>query len=75
VPNTQRAASSRAPSSYPAPLDRTASATVAMQIDRDIFVRLRPFAIKRDVPVTQLIQTLLGVIAADQLTDAILDDQ
>jgi len=46
-----------------------------MQIDRDIFVRLRPFAIKRDVPVTQLIQKLLGVIAADQLTDAILDDQ
>jgi hypothetical protein len=76
VPNTHRATGSRARSPHLVPpLDeRTAAATVPLRIDKDVFVQLRPAAIRRDLAVTQLIQRLLGVIAADRLTDAILDD-
>jgi hypothetical protein len=54
--------------------ERTATAPIGMQIDRAIFARLRPAAVKRDVSVVELIQKLLVVIAADQLVDAVLDD-
>jgi hypothetical protein len=76
MPNTHRAVSSRAPSTHPAPPidERAATAYIGMLIDRDTITLLRPFAIKRDMPVKVLVQTLLGVIAAEKLTDAILDD-
>jgi hypothetical protein len=43
-------------------------------LDHAPVVRLRPEAARRDVPVARLIRDMLDVIAADQLTTAILDD-
>jgi hypothetical protein len=48
--------------------------TIEVSIDREVIVRLRPEAARRDTSVPQLITNLLNVIAADQLTTAILDD-
>jgi hypothetical protein len=45
-----------------------------IELDHALVVRLRPKAARRDVPVVRLIHDLLDVIAADQLTGAILDD-
>ncbi len=45
-----------------------------IEIDRDLVVLLRKEAAQRDMPVNRLIRDLLGVIATDQLTAAILDD-
>jgi hypothetical protein len=50
------------------------SLTVEIEVDREVVVRLRPAAAKRDMPVTRLIHDLLDVIAADQLVTAVLDD-
>jgi hypothetical protein len=62
--------------SHPAPPfdDRTASTTIPLLIDRDIVVRLRPAAIKRDLSVVRLVEELLDVIASDGLVGAVLDD-
>jgi hypothetical protein len=45
-----------------------------IEVDHDVIMLLRKEAAMRDVPVDRLIRDLLGVIAADQLTAAILDD-
>jgi hypothetical protein len=47
---------------------------LVIELDRDLVLRLRPEAARRDVPVTRLIHDLLDVIVADRLTTAILDD-
>jgi len=48
--------------------------TTTIEIDHDLVVLLRKEAAQRDIPVTRLIRDLLGVIATDGLTQAILDD-
>jgi len=48
--------------------------TDTIEIDHDVIVGFRKEAEKRCVSVSRLIKDLLGVIAADQLTAAILDD-
>jgi hypothetical protein len=58
----------------PGPQTHERSDTVEVDVDREIVVRLRPEAAKRDLPVARLICDLLGVIATDNLTLAILDD-
>ena len=45
-----------------------------IEVDHALVTRLRPEAARRDVPVNRLLHDLLDVIAADQLTTAILDD-
>jgi hypothetical protein len=47
---------------------------VAIEVEHAVVVRLRREAARRDMPVKVLIRDLLDVIAADQLTGAILDD-
>jgi hypothetical protein len=43
-------------------------------IEHDLVVQFRGEAAKRETTVPQLVRDLLGVIAADGLTTAILDD-
>jgi len=45
-----------------------------IEVDREILVRLRPEAARRNVSVAFLIRDLLDVIVTDNLTGAILDD-
>ena len=45
-----------------------------IEVDREILVRLRPEAARRNVSVVFLIRDLLDVIVTDNLTGAILDD-
>jgi hypothetical protein len=47
---------------------------VELEIEHAIVVCFRREAQRRDVPVTRLLHDLLDVIAAEQLTTAILDD-
>ena len=46
-----------------------------LEIEHDLIVQLRPEAARRDVPVVRLIHDLLGTIATNKLTTAILDDE
>jgi len=48
---------------------------VAIGLDRDLLLRLRPEAARRDISVPVLVRTILEVIASDKLTTAILDDE
>jgi len=48
--------------------------TTTVEIDRELVLAFRKEAAKRDVSTDRLIRDLLGIIAADQLTAAILDD-
>lgn len=43
-------------------------------VEFDLVVRLRREAAKRDLPLSGLIHDLLTVIAEDELTTAVLDD-
>jgi hypothetical protein len=49
-------------------------AVVTIEVEHAVVARLRVEAARREVPVKSLIRDLLDVIAADQLTGAILDD-
>jgi hypothetical protein len=51
------------------------SGTVPVPLDRDLLVRLRPEAARRNVSVARLIHDLLEVIATDRLAGAVLDDE
>jgi len=48
--------------------------TTAIELEHDLVVQFRGEAAKRETTVPQLVRDLLGVIAADGLTTAILDD-
>jgi len=52
----------------------TALRVTTVEIDHDLVLAFRKEAAKRDVSTDRLIKDLLGVIATDQLTAAILDD-
>jgi hypothetical protein len=49
--------------------------TVAVEVDRNLIVALRPEAARRDTTVPDLVNRLLAVTVEDKLTTAILDDQ
>jgi hypothetical protein len=69
------ASSSATATGMPAqPLHPPQARPLVIELDHALVVRLRPKAARRDVPVVRLIHDLLDVIAADQLTGAILDD-
>jgi hypothetical protein len=51
------------------------SGLVAVELNRDLLMRLRPAAAHRNTTVPQLVRDLLEVVAADRLVDAILDDE
>ena len=43
-------------------------------VDNDVLISLRPHATRRGVSVNQLIRQLIGILADDDLVDALLDD-
>ncbi len=45
-----------------------------IELELDLVRQLRPAAARRGLSVAALVRDLLDVVAADQLTDAILDD-
>jgi hypothetical protein len=47
--------------------------TLTVEVGRDLVLRLRPEAARRDVPLKRLITDLLDRIVDDQLASAILD--
>jgi hypothetical protein len=51
------------------------SGPVAINLSRDLMVRLRPEASRRGISVAQLIRDMLETIASDKLVGAVLDDQ
>ena len=48
--------------------------SIALEIDRAVAVRLRHEAARRETTLDYLVRHLLDVVAAEQLTSAILDD-
>jgi hypothetical protein len=63
-----RRSQSTAPQVHPRP------PPVMVPVDFDLVVRLRREAARRDLPLSGLIHELLTVIAEDELTTAVLDD-
>jgi hypothetical protein len=48
--------------------------TLSVEIEHTVVAAFRPEARRRDVSVAPLVQDLLGMIAADGLVTAVLDD-
>lgn len=46
---------------------------LTLTIDHNLLVRLRPAAVRRDVPIRRLIIDLLDAVATGGLVDAVLD--